>query len=215
MKNKPFVIGVSGGSGAGKTFFLNSFLENFNQHQVCLVSQDDYYKRVSDNMTVEENRNHNFDLPECIEIEQFEKDVADLLNLKTILKQQYNFNNKSEKAKILEFKSAPILIIEGLFIYHYPKLNQFFDYKIFIDAQEELALERRIKRDAIERGYCLEDVLYKWNNHVLPAYHKYLLPYRSQCDLIVSNNTNDSKAIREVCHSVSSKIKLELADCLK
>ena len=156
MKNKPYVIGISGGSGAGKTYFLNCFLENFHHQQICLVSQDDYYKKVNDNMTAEENRDFNFDLPECVEIELFKKDVSDLLSSKTVYKQQYTFNNSSAETKLLEIKSAPILIIEGLFIYHYPNLNQLFDYKIFIDAPEEIALKRRVKRDATERGYSLE-----------------------------------------------------------
>lgn len=210
MKNKPYVIGISGGSGAGKTFFLNCFLENFSQHQICLISQDNYYKKVSENMTAEENRNHNFDLPECVEIELFEKDVSDLLAEQTIYKHQYTFNNPLAKAKILEIKSAPILIIEGLFIYHCPNLIQLFDYKIFIDAPEEIALKRRVKRDATERGYSLDDVHYKWNNHVKPAYHKYLLPHRNNCDLIVQNNVNETQSILDICRSVSDMVKLDL-----
>ena len=210
MKNKPYVIGISGGSGAGKTHFLNCFLENFHHQQICLVSQDDYYKKVNDNMTAEENRDYNFDLPDCVEIELFEKDVSDLLAAQTIYKHQYTFNNPLAKAKVLEIHPAPILIIEGLFIYHYSNLNTLFNYRIFIDADEELALERRVKRDAQERGYPLDDVHYKWNNHVKPAYHKYLLPHRNNCDLIVQNNDNETQSIRDICKSVSDKIKLEL-----
>jgi uridine kinase len=210
MKNKPYVIGISGGSGSGKTFFLNSFLENFRPHQICLLSQDDYYKKVNESMTAEENRNHNFDLPECVEIEQFEKDVSDLMASQTVYKQQYTFNNPLAKPKLLHIQPAPILVIEGLFIYHYTNLNSLFNYRIFVDASEELALQRRVKRDALERGYSLEDVHYKWNNHVKPAFDKYLLPHRSNCNLIVQNNTNDAKAIGDICRTVSEKIKLEL-----
>jgi uridine kinase len=215
MKNKLYVIGISGGSGAGKTFFLNCFLENFSQGQICLLSQDDYYKKLSNNITAEENRNHNFDLPECVEIDQFEKDIFDLLAFKTVYKQQYNFNNPLLKPNLLQIKSAPILIIEGLFIYHYPNINSLFNYRIFIEASEEIALQRRVKRDALERGYSLDDVNYKWNNHVMPAFNEYLLPQRFNCDLIVNNNTNDSKAILSICKSVSEKIKYQLSNTIK
>ncbi|MEO5909285.1 MAG: uridine kinase, partial [Pelobium sp.] len=89
--NKPYVIGVAGGSGSGKTFFLNCFLNHFSSEEVCLLSQDDYYIPVGE-MTADENRHHNFDLPSCIEESNFEKDVNDLLNFKTVYKKEYTFN---------------------------------------------------------------------------------------------------------------------------
>jgi uridine kinase len=179
--NKPYVIGVAGGSGSGKTFFLNCFLNHFSEEEVCLVSQDDYYIKVGE-MTAEQNRFHNFDLPTCIEVNQFQNDVDQLLAFKTVYKQEYTFNNPTAIPKMLEIKPAPILIIEGLFIYHYENIDKLFDYRIFMDAATEIALERRLNRDLLERGYSEEDVLYKWDNHVMPAYNDYLFPHRLRCD---------------------------------
>jgi len=210
MKNKPYVIGVAGGSGSGKTVFLNSFLKHFNQNQVCLISQDDYYKNVSSEMTPDENRSHNFDLPECIETHQFEKDLNDLLTYKTIYKQEYTFNNPLLKPKLLEIKPAPIVIIEGLFIYHYPKINPLIDYRIFIDTTDNMALERRLKRDLNERGYSAEDVLYKWNNHVMPSFNKYLLPHRNNCHQIIQNTTNQMEHIIAHTRKIATDLKLQL-----
>lgn len=211
MSNKkPYVIGVAGGSGSGKTFFLKAFLNHFSEDEVCLVSQDDYYIPQGE-MTAEENRLHNFDLPTCIEVEQFEKDVFDLLSYKTIYKQEYTFNNPNAKPKLLEIKPAPILILEGLFIYHYQKIDAVFDYRIFIDAATEIALERRLKRDFVERGYSEEDVMYKWQNHVMPSYNEFLLPYRNKCDSIINNSTNELKNILEITESISSDLRTRLA----
>ena len=206
MNNKPYVIGVAGGSGSGKTFFLNCFLNHFTPDEVCLVSQDDYYIRVS-HLSKEENKLYNFDLPSCIDIENFEKDVDSLMNFKSIQKQEYNFNNEASEAKLLEIKAAPILIIEGLFIYHYPNINPLFDYKIFIDAATEIALERRLGRDLIERGYSEDDVMYKWNNHVLPAYKEFLLPHREKCDKIIDNSTNDLRNILDITDDISKLLR--------
>ncbi len=204
--NKPYIIGVAGGSGSGKTFFLKSLLHHFSANEVCLVSQDDYYIPQGE-MTAEENKLHNFDLPDCIELEQFEKDVNALIRFKTVYKKEYTFNNPQLRPKLLEIKPAPILILEGLFIYHYANINSLFDYRIFIDADAEIALERRIKRDAVERGYSEEDVMYKWQNHVMPAYRKFLLPYRAQCDEVIENSKNELEHILKVSEMLSTDFK--------
>jgi uridine kinase len=210
MKNKPFVIGVAGGSGSGKTVFLNCFLKHFGRHQICLVSQDDYYKKLTVEMTADENRHHNFDLPDCIETQQFENDISKLLANQIVYKQEYTFNNPLAQPKLLEIKPAPIVIIEGLFIYHYANVNPLFDYRIFIDAPENIALERRLKRDLVERGYSANDVLYKWNNHVKPSYQKYLLPHKDSCNQVIINATNQIDIIVDLSKEISGQLKLKL-----
>ncbi len=211
MSNKkPYVLGVAGGSGSGKTFFLKAFLNHFAADEICLVSQDDYYIQQGE-MTAEQNKLHNFDLPSCIEVEQFENDVFDLLNYKTIYKKEYTFNNPHLKPQVLEIKPAPILVLEGLFIYHYQKIDAIFDYRIFMDAAVEIALERRLKRDLIERNYSQEDVMYKWQNHVMPSYNEFLLPYRSKCDSIIDNSTNQLENILIITEQISSDLRKKLA----
>ena len=207
--SKPYVIGVAGGSGSGKTFFLNCFLNHFSKEEVCLVSQDDYYINVGE-MTAEEISLHNFDLPSCIEIKQFEEDIKHLLDYKTIYKQEYTFNNPNPKPKILEIKPAPILIIEGLFIYQYKRIDPLFDYRIFIDADSEIALERRLNRDLIERGYSEEDVMYRWGNHVMPAYNEFLLPHRKRCDKIINNSTNELRNVLDITDEISKDLRAKL-----
>lgn len=209
MSSKPYVIGVAGGSGSGKTFFLNCFLNHFTEEEVCLVSQDDYYIPVGE-MTTEENRLHNFDLPSCIEINQFENDVNQLLDFKTVYKKEYTFNNPHAIPKILEIKPAPILIIEGLFIYHYPNIDPLFNFRIFIDADLEIALERRLRRDLHERGYSEEDVMYKWENHVMPAYNEFLLPHRQRCDKVINNSTNELRNILDITDEISKDLRAKL-----
>src|SRR3954470_24782126 len=100
--NKPYIIGIAGGSGSGKTFFLKCFLEHFTVDEVCLVSQDDYYYPVADNMTPEENKVYNFDLPSTIDHEHFEADIRSLVNQETIYKKEYTFNNPLAIPKIME-----------------------------------------------------------------------------------------------------------------
>ncbi|WP_316737663.1 uridine kinase [Pedobacter aquatilis] len=206
MNKKPFIIGIAGGSGSGKTFFLNCFLHHFKQDEVTLVSQDDYYIPAGE-MTQEENKLYNFDLPSTIDSEQFLKDIKQLMNGEVVYKKEYNFNNPLAVVKILEIKSAPIIIVEGLFILHFKEIAALLDHMIFIDADEQVALDRRIKRDGLERGYPEDDVLYKWHNHVLPAYKEYLLPYKNTCHKIVLNNTDEPEEIIAVTEEISVELR--------
>src|ERR1700712_2748406 len=137
--NKPYIIGIAGGSGSGKTFFLKCFLEHFSAAEVCLVSQDDYYFPVADNMTPEENKLYNFDLPATVDHRHFEDDIAKLIKGETILKKEYTFNNPALVPKTLEIKPAPIIIVEGLFILHFKKIAASLDLKIFIEADDAIA----------------------------------------------------------------------------
>jgi len=206
LTKKPFVIGIAGGSGSGKTFFLNCFLHHFKQDEVTLVSQDDYYIPAGD-MTQEENKLYNFDLPSTIDSEQFLRDIKQLLNGEVVYKKEYNFNNPLAVVKILEIKSAPIIIVEGLFILHFKEIAGLLDHTIFVDADEQVALERRVKRDGLERGYPEEDVIYKWHNHVVPAYKEYLLPYRDGCNKVVMNNTNEPDELIAITEDISNDLR--------
>ncbi|WP_293787383.1 uridine kinase [uncultured Pedobacter sp.] len=206
VNKKPFIIGIAGGSGSGKTFFLNCFLHHFKQDEVTLVSQDDYYIPAGD-MTQEENKLYNFDLPSTIDSEQFLRDIKQLINGEVVYKKEYNFNNPLAVVKILEIKSAPIIIVEGLFILHFKEIAALLDHTIFVDADEQIALDRRIKRDGLERGYPEDDVLYKWHNHVVPAYKEYLLPYRDECNKVVMNNTNEPDEIIAITEDISNDLR--------
>jgi uridine kinase len=203
---KPFIIGIAGGSGSGKTFFLNCFLHHFKQDEVTLVSQDDYYIPAGD-MTQEENKLYNFDLPSTIDSEQFLRDIKQLMSGEVVYKKEYNFNNPLAVVKILEIKSAPIIIVEGLFILHFKEIAALLNHTIFVDADEQVALDRRIKRDGLERGYPEDDVLYKWHNHVVPAYKEYLLPYREQCNKVVMNNTDEPDELIAITEDISNDLR--------
>lgn len=211
MSIKPFVIGIAGGSGSGKTFFLKCFLNHFTENEVCLVSQDDYYIPVG-TLTQEENKHYNFDLPTTINNEQFVTDIRKLIDGEIVYKKEYTFNNPDAVPRMLEIKPAPILIVEGLFILHFSEISSLLDMKIFIDTDDEIAFQRRVKRDFLERGYSEEDVTYKWVNHVAPAYKEFLLPYKPECHKIVINNTQVADDIISVTDEISQQLRQEVLD---
>lgn len=207
MNKKPFVLGIAGGSGSGKTFFLNCFLNHFEKEDVCLVSQDDYYIPVAHNMTPDENKLYNFDLPITIDKQHFYDDISLLLAGEIVYKKEYTFNNPKAIPKVLVIQPAPILIIEGLFILHFDEIAALMDLKIFIDTEEEVALQRRLKRDLVERGYSEDDIMYKWHNHVVPSFKEFLLPYKDSCNQVIINNTHVADDIISVTEKISKELK--------
>jgi uridine kinase len=204
---KPFIIGIAGGSGSGKTFFLKCFQEHFTDDEVCLVSQDDYYFPVAHTMTSEQIKLYNFDIPETIDREGFYSDINKLINHEVIYKKEYTFNNPTAIPKILEIRPAPILIVEGLFIFHFTEIAKLLDLRIFLEADEAIALVRRLKRDLEERGYSHDDVLYRWENHVMPAYKEFLLPYKNECEQVITNNTHVADDIICVTEAISKELR--------
>lgn len=171
-----------------------------------MISQDDYYIPAN-TKTKEENKLYNFDLPTAIDRAAFFHDIRSLFEGQTIYREEYTFNNLALRPKMLETRPAPILIVEGLFIFYYEEVNALLNHRIFLHAEEEIALQRRLKRDLIERGYDEEDVRYKWVNHVMPAYHEYLQPYRNQCDRIIINNTDDPAPIIAITDDISAELR--------
>lgn len=194
---KPFIVGITGGSGSGKTTFIRSLREHFTDDQLCVISQDDYY-RPREEQETDPLGITNFDLPRSIDKKAFIKDVGRLIDGKTVKRLEYTFNNEKATPKMLIFRPTPIIIVEGLFVFHFRRMREQLDLKIYLHAKENLKVIRRIKRDRVERNYPLEDVLYRYENHVLPAFEKYIKPYQDEADLIINNNTQLHMGLRVV-----------------
>lgn len=192
---KPYIIGITGGSASGKTFFLNSLLAHFNNDQICLISQDNYYKSI-DQVPVDDNGIENFDLPESIDFKLFAEHIQILKDGGSFEMREYGFNNPDAVLKMLQFKSAPIIVVEGIFVFHDVKVSEMLNLKVFIDAKEYIKIKRRIVRDNNERGYDLQDVLYRWENHVAPTYEKYIKPTKSFADIVINNNEHFENGLK-------------------
>ena len=203
---KPFLIGIAGGSGSGKSTFIRKIREKFNENDVCIISMDDYYLPRAE-QHVDQNGEKNFDLPKSFDKKRFRTDLLRLLDGEVVEKQEYTFNNEKAASKMLIFNPAPIIIVEGLFVFHYKKIAPLFDLKIFINAKENLKVIRRIYRDQVERNYPIEDVLYKYQHHVLPSFEKYIEPYREDADIIINNNDSFDRGLRVLMGFIMHELK--------
>lgn len=192
---KPYLVGITGGSAMGKTHFLNSLKKLFLPQELCVISQDNYYKLAFEH-ELDEKGNINFDLPECIDLEGFATDLHKLHNNETIYRNEYLFQHENQVGDLLTFKPAPIIVCEGLFIFYSEAIRNQFDLKIFIQADEDIALKRRLKRDSSERNIPTDYIHYQWNNHVMPAYNRFLLPFLPEADIIVNNNNHFDNSLK-------------------
>jgi len=203
--NKPFTLGITGGSGSGKTFFLRGLAAHFKPEEICLISQDNYYKPI-EQQAVDENGVENFDLPGSIDRETFQADILKLMDGQNVLKREHTFNNPQAKPKMLEFKAAPILVVEGLFVQYFEEIEKLLDLKVFIEAKDHLKLSRRIKRDKKERGYDIDAVLYQYENHAMPVYETLILPLIHKADIVIPNNGNSTRALGVLVNYLKTKL---------
>jgi uridine kinase len=196
VKN-PYTIGITGGSGSGKTHFLKMLSAYFKVGELCLISQDHYYKPIH-KQKKDKNGIENFDLPESIEREMFLADILKLKSGQSLQKTEYTFNRPSAQPQIIEFKPAPILIVEGLFVQYFQEIGALLDLKIFVEAKVHLKVARRIWRDQNERGYDVADVLYRFEHHVMPVFETLIEPLKHEADFIIPNNNNVDVSARAI-----------------
>lgn len=209
MLGKHYVVGIAGGSASGKTSFLRQLKSNFPEGTVSIISQDNYYKPKSE-QECDENGEVNFDLPTSIDKDAFFKDVKSLLKGNPIQFEEYTFNNAAQETKTVTINPAPILVVEGLFVFHYTEIRQLLDLRIYLDVREELKLERRIKRDRDERGYPEAVVRYQWENHVVPSFKKFLKPYRDDSHIIITNNITYDKGLAVLTDHLRYRLEKDL-----
>lgn len=200
----PLIIGITGGSASGKTLFLARLMEQFDADDICLLSQDNYY-RPKEHQTKDENGIENFDLPWAIDDVAFAADVEKLRSGEMVTREEYTFNNSGKIPNLLHFYPKKILVVEGIFVFHFPEVAKLLDLKIFIDAEDKIKLKRRIKRDNEERGYDLQDVMYRWENHVKPTYEEFIRPHKRFCDIVIPNNQHFEKGLQVIVSYLKSQ----------
>ena len=203
---QPFLIGITGGSGSGKTTFIRQLRDGMNDGDICYLSMDDYYRPLQE-QKVDDQGVVNFDRPKSINKEEFVRDLELLRSGQTVTRPEYTFNNKEATPRTLTFRPAPVIIVEGLFVFHYKRVRKLLDLKLFLHAKDNLKVVRRIKRDRIERNYPLDDVLYRYEHHVLPSYEKFVAPYMGSADLIINNNTDFNMGLRVVRSFVDEVVR--------
>ncbi len=175
---KPFIIGITGGSGSGKNFTAKKILKKLVNSSI--LSIDDYYLDSKD------FENENRDIPSAIDLNLIQTHLTSLKSNNQINKPIFNFKTHLRES-YEKFSPSDIIILEGLFSLN-EKFLPLLDLKIFIDSNEKIRLNRRILRDTNTRGDTQEQILKRWNSTVEPMFKEHILPQKSNSDMIIENN---------------------------
>jgi uridine kinase len=189
MADRRYVIGVSGRSGSGKSTFVRRIMEYFGSDMVCLHTMDNYYL-PSEQQVADEKEFLNFDLPTSFDRDKFHSDLEALRRGEQVQLAEYEFTNENPSNNVFTLYSAPIILVEGLFVYHYKEINKLLDFKVMIQVTYDKCYNRRLNRDLKERNYSEDQTNYRYNAHVEPAYKSYIEPYVDECDLKIDNEQN-------------------------
>jgi len=199
---EPFVLGLTGLSGAGKTFFVDALRARLGD-AVTVVGFDDYYKPL-EMQHVDEFGEANYDLPSALFSERFHEDLMSLIAYQPVLIKKYQFENYDAPDRTEIVSPAPILLVEGLFVMDYVAVDSLLDYRIFIDCDLELCFQRRKDRDVRERGIPLKRSLHQWEYHVMPAFNNHILPHKNRCDLVIENNGPADENVNAIIEHIRS-----------
>jgi uridine kinase len=186
-------MGITGGSASGKTFVLDTLIRAFEPDEITLISLDNYYKDL-EHQQRDENGQVNFDHPDAVDLQLFETHLHQLRQGNTVQIREYTYNNPNAgPVNMITYRPAPLLIVEGLFVFYKPEIKSLIDLRVFVDAQEHIKMARRIRRDSTDRGFQLEEILTQYETHVIPMYRKYVEPSRYDADIILMNDSDISR----------------------
>ena len=184
-------IGITGGTGSGKTTILEEIKEEFSKSDIGFISQDSYYNDNGD-LSFEEKNKINFDHPEAVDFDLMINHLNLLKNGKNINQPIYSFFDHNRTGKTELIKPKKIMVIEGLLILTNKKLKDLIDIKVFVDSKSNLRFKRRLNRDINERGRSEEEVIELFNKRLNEMHKLYVEPMMKYCDIIIDNNTNNS-----------------------
>lgn len=202
------IIGICGGSGSGKTTLLKRLRNHFGSVNPSIFTMDNYYYPI-DQQHLDDNGYYNFDLPTALDEVRLVKDLAKLSNGESILVKEYHFNAPPDKHILLTIDPSELIIVEGLFLFHYQGVKELLDYSIFVNVDPQVQLDRRLYRDQETRGYTREGIIYQWENHVTPCYEKYLLPYREEANFQFRNDARSDEDFETLITEITLKMGIE------
>ncbi|UUC47149.1 uridine kinase [Flavobacterium cerinum] len=199
------IIGIAGGTGSGKTTVVHQIMNELPETEVGIISQDSYYK-ATHNLNFDERALINFDHPRAIDFELLVSHLKDLKEGKTIDQPVYSFVTHNRTDDTIVTHPRKVMIVEGILILTNPELRDMFDVKIFVHADSDERLIRRLKRDIAERGRDMEEVLNRYQSTLKPMHEQFIEPSKAYADIIIPNDKYNTVAIDVVRAVINQRI---------
>lgn len=199
------IIGIAGGTGSGKTTVVDQILNQLSADEICVISQDSYYKQT-DNLSYEQRTKINFDHPKAIDFYLLVKHLKELKKGNVIEQPVYSFVTHNRLKDTLKTHPRKVIIVEGILIFNNLELRDMFDIKIFVHADADERLIRRLRRDIKERGRDLDEVLNRYQDTLKPMHQQFIEPTKNYADIIIPNDKQNTVAIDIVKTVINQKL---------
>lgn len=207
MRTKPFAIGISGGSGSGKTSLTRALVDVLGAERCCVLDHDSYYRDLSDRpLSVRERT--NFDHPDSLDNELLAGHVRDLLRGVTIERPVYDFATHTRTVETRTVEARPVILCEGILLLAVPELRSSFDLRVFVDTPADVRALRRVQRDISERGRTVQSVVQQYFDTVRPMHEQFVEPARRTASVVLDWR----HSAREQAQAVLQKMRERLDD---
>jgi uridine kinase len=188
------VIGIAGGTGSGKTTVVNQIIQELPEGEVCVISQDSYYKDTS-HLPFDERTKINFDHPKAIDFDLLVAHLKELKKGNAIEQPIYSFIEHNRTKETITMYPKKVIIVEGILILTHTDIRELFDIKLYVHADSDERLIRRLRRDMSERGRDLDEVINRYQNTLKPMHQQFIEPTKEFADIIIPNNRYNTVAV--------------------
>ena len=199
------IIGIAGGTGSGKTTVVDQIVAELPPEEVCIISQDSYYHDTS-NLTYEERVKINFDHPNSIDFALLVSHLKELRKGNSFEQPVYSFVEHNRTGETVTTHPKKVIIVEGILILAHPDIREMFDIKIFVHADSDERLIRRLKRDIASRGRDLEEVLNRYQTTLKPMHEQFIEPTKEFADIIIPTNKYNTVAVSVIRSIINQKL---------
>jgi len=206
-RNRPFLIGVTGGTASGKTSVCEIIIQKLADQRVATISLDSFYRALS-REELSNVANHNFDHPDAFDWALLYSTLDSLSRGKSATIPSYDFttHSRSHVSHTIHGSISDIILIEGILLFHSQNIVDLLDMKLFVDTDADTRLARRVRRDMSERGRTLDSILNQYERFVKPAFDQYILPTKKYADVIIPRGSSNNVAIDLIVLLIQQKI---------
>jgi uridine kinase len=205
--SSPLVVGIAGGTASGKTTVARKVREALADCRVAFIDQDSYYRDLQD-MPLEERRQVNFDHPDAFDTDLLVSHLRELRAGRPIQKPVYDFRPSSRSEDTVRVDPGDIILIEGILVLHMKEVRDEMDVKIYVDADDDLRILRRLTRDIKDRGRDFDHVVSQYLRHVRPMHMGFVEPSKHHADIIIPHGGNNDIAIGMLVGALRAKLAL-------